>query len=80
MGRAISNVISTERLYLLSLGSQQGNSHIHWHLAPLPPGVPFQQQQFAALMAEKEGYISQSVAERQELALRIRKAFDEKEY
>jgi hypothetical protein len=22
---------------------------VHWHLAPLPPGVSFKQQQFAAL-------------------------------
>lgn len=31
------------------LGSREGNSHVHWHLAPLPPGVPFEQQQLAAL-------------------------------
>jgi hypothetical protein len=22
---------------------------VHWHLAPLPPGMPYEQQQFAAL-------------------------------
>jgi hypothetical protein len=31
------------------LGSREGNSHVHWHLAPLPRGVPFAQQQLAAL-------------------------------
>ena len=36
----------------MSLGSQQGNAHLHWHIAPLPPGVPYHQQQFYALMAE----------------------------
>jgi hypothetical protein len=41
--------VPTERLYVLSLGSQQGNRHVHWHIAPLPPGLPFDQQQFAAL-------------------------------
>jgi hypothetical protein len=25
------------------------NRHVHWHLAPLPPGVPFEEQQLAAL-------------------------------
>jgi hypothetical protein len=35
----------------LSLGSQQGDSHLHWHIAPLPPGVPYDQQQLHALMA-----------------------------
>jgi diadenosine tetraphosphate (Ap4A) HIT family hydrolase len=77
VGRALSIAVPTERLYLLSLGSQQGNSHVHWHLAPLPPGVPFEQQQFAALMTERQGFINQSVAEREKLALRIRMALDE---
>jgi diadenosine tetraphosphate (Ap4A) HIT family hydrolase len=50
-GRALTSVLETERLYVLSLGSQQGNTHVHWHLAPLPPGVPYEQQQFAAFTA-----------------------------
>jgi diadenosine tetraphosphate (Ap4A) HIT family hydrolase len=49
VGRALQQVVPTERLYVLSLGSQQGNRHVHWHLAPLPPGVPYQEQQLAAL-------------------------------
>ena len=49
VGEAIRAVVPTERLYILSLGSQQANRHVHWHLAPLPPGVPFEQQQLAAL-------------------------------
>lgn len=49
---AVAAVIPTERMYLLSLGSQQGNAHVHWHVAPLPPGVPYEEQQFHALMAE----------------------------
>lgn len=49
---AIEMTVPTERMYCLSLGSQQGNSHLHWHLAPLPPGLPYGEQQFYALMAE----------------------------
>lgn len=49
VGEAIRAVVPTERLYVLSLGSQQGNRHVHWHLAPLPPGVPFEDQQLTAL-------------------------------
>src|SRR6478672_3311592 len=49
VGEAVRQVVSTERLYILSLGSQQGNRHVHWHIAPLPPGVPFAEQQLAAL-------------------------------
>ena len=45
-------VVPTERMYSLSLGSQQGNAHLHWHVAPLPPGVPYERQQYHALMSE----------------------------
>ncbi|MFD2077746.1 ATP adenylyltransferase [Actinopolymorpha cephalotaxi] len=56
VGVAVSEVLPTERLYVLSLGSKQGNSHVHWHLAPLPPGVAYEEQQFRALMMETQGY------------------------
>ena len=56
LGRAVASSVPTERLYVLALGSQQGNAHVHWHLAPLPPGVPYERQQYAALMHER-GYL-----------------------
>ena len=46
----------TERLYVLSLGSQQGNRHVHWHVVPLPPGVPYEEQQLAVLDTAR-GYL-----------------------
>lgn len=49
---AVSEVVPTERMYSLSLGSKQGNAHLHWHVAPLPPGVPYGRQQYYALMTE----------------------------
>jgi diadenosine tetraphosphate (Ap4A) HIT family hydrolase len=49
---AVSEVVPTERTYSLSLGSKQGNAHLHWHVAPLPPGVPYERQQYHALMME----------------------------
>lgn len=49
VAEAIRESVPTERLYLLSLGSQQGNRHVHWHIAPLPPGVPYEKQQMEAL-------------------------------
>jgi histidine triad (HIT) family protein len=45
-------VASKLHAYLYTLGSQQGNSHLHWHIAGLPPGVPYDRQQFHALMTE----------------------------
>jgi diadenosine tetraphosphate (Ap4A) HIT family hydrolase len=45
VGEAVRRTVPCERLYLMSLGSQSGNRHVHWHVAPVPPGVPelFQQ-------------------------------------
>lgn len=60
VGRAVSAVVPTERLYVLSLGSNQGNDHIHWHVAPLPPGTPYSEQQYHSLMLETSGYITMS--------------------
>jgi diadenosine tetraphosphate (Ap4A) HIT family hydrolase len=50
---ALAASVPTERMYSLSLGSQQGNAHLHWHVAPLPPGVPYEQQQLRALSADQ---------------------------
>jgi diadenosine tetraphosphate (Ap4A) HIT family hydrolase len=72
VGEAVRRAVPTERLYVLSLGSQQGNRHVHWHLAPLPPGVPFEQQQLAAL--DTNECIELSAEEAEELAARIRAA------
>jgi len=70
VGRALCRAVPTERLYVLSLGSQEGNRHIHWHLAPLPPGVPFEEQQLVALDSDL-GLVLDEV-ELKELAARIR--------
>ena len=49
---AVRKSVNAERIYVLSLGSQQGNRHVHWHIAPLPFGVPFKEQQIEALNIE----------------------------
>ncbi len=49
IGESVQRAVPCERLYVLSLGSQQLNRHVHWHLAPLPPGVPMWRQQLRAL-------------------------------
>jgi diadenosine tetraphosphate (Ap4A) HIT family hydrolase len=71
VGEAIREVVPTERLYVLSLGSEDGNRHVHWHVAPLPPGVPFEEQQLAALDAD---VLDLADAELAELATRLRAA------
>jgi len=71
VGRAIEQVIETERLYVLSLGSQQGNRHVHWHLAPLPPGVAYEDQQLAAVSMNR-GILRLEPHEARNLADQIR--------
>ena len=67
------SVMRPERVYILSLGSQAANSHVHWHIAPLPPGVPLEEQQYHALMHE-HGAVEISDVELEQLAKDIRKA------
>jgi diadenosine tetraphosphate (Ap4A) HIT family hydrolase len=57
VGRALTRTVPTERLYIMSMGSHQGNAHVHWHLVPLPPGVPYADQQFNAVMLDRAGYV-----------------------
>ena len=71
VAEAVRLETGAERVYILSLGSQHGNSHVHWHIAPLPPGVPFEEQQLAALSIE-QGILDLSDDEMDELAARIR--------
>ena len=71
VGEALRRAVPTERLYVLSLGSQAANRHVHWHLAPLPPGVPFEEQQLEALAASR-GALDLPDEELEALAARIR--------
>jgi len=74
VGEALRRAVPTERLYVLSLGSQQRNRHVHWHLAPLPPGVPLEQQQLAALDTNERLDLSEEDFEG--LAARLRAEID----
>ncbi|MBF8185675.1 HIT family protein [Nonomuraea sp. K274] len=70
---ALEASVPCERTYLLSLGSQQGNAHLHWHVAALPPGVPYEQQQYHALMAEN-GVVERTPEDAAALAAKMRRA------
>ena len=52
VAQAVEAALPVERTYLYTLGSQQGNAHLHWHIAGLPPDVPYDEQQFHSLMTE----------------------------
>ncbi|WP_438828565.1 HIT family protein [Streptomyces hesseae] len=70
---AMEEVCRPERTYLYSLGSQQGNAHVHWHIAGLPSDTPYERQQFHALMAE-HGVIKAPPEHMDALAERLRQA------
>lgn len=70
VAEAVREEVPTERVYIFSIGSQQANSHAHWHIAPLPPGVPYEEQQFQAVMLEN-GVLDIPEEELAELASRI---------
>lgn len=74
VSEALRAVLDVERIYILSLGGHEANAHVHWHVAPLPPGVPLEQQQFAALDAERAGVLVFSPDEARDLAERIAEA------
>ena len=64
--------LKPERIYVLSLGSQQANAHVHWHVVPCPPGVPFEEQQLALLDKEKRGILALEPEEAGALVERLR--------
>lgn len=74
VSEALRETLAVERVYILSLGSQQANSHVHWHVAPLPPGTPFENQQFAALDLERTGVLAMTEPQMADLAARIASA------
>ena len=47
VSEAIREEVRAERMYIFTFGSNEGISHTHWHLVPLPPGVPYEDQQGA---------------------------------
>ncbi|HVE92037.1 MAG TPA: HIT family protein [Actinomycetota bacterium] len=71
VAEAVRTELGAERVYILSLGSHQGNAHVHWHVAPLPPGTPYDKQQFEALRAEN-GILCIPDQEMKEFADRLR--------
>ena len=73
VGRAISTAFDTERLYVFSFGAREGVAHVHWHIAALPPGMPFMDQQFNSVMLEN-GHLDLSESEKASIAEKVREA------
>ncbi|MFF2144635.1 phosphotransferase [Kitasatospora sp. NPDC058190] len=73
-GAALKRVVPTERIHIQSLGSKSGNSHVHIHVAALPPGVPYEEQQTAALLWESAGLLEVPAEETARIAGQLRAA------
>jgi diadenosine tetraphosphate (Ap4A) HIT family hydrolase len=68
---AVREEVGAERMYIFTFGSNGGNSHIHWHVVPLPPGVPYEDQQ-GAWASWSKGVLDIPEEEMSSLAARIR--------
>ncbi len=67
---AIQQEVGAERMYLLCLGRNQGDAHVHWHVAPLPPNVPYMDQGIAVY--RNSLVLNIPAAEQAALAARLR--------
>lgn len=77
VGRAVERAVEPERIYIAAFGSHQGNAHVHFHVHPLPKGVPIREQQMASMLLEVVGRLELTQAEWEEVGARIRSAVGE---
>jgi ATP adenylyltransferase len=63
VAEALRLALKPERVYILSLGSQQANAHVHWHVVPCPPGMLLEEQQTALIDRGKRGVLQLSAEE-----------------
>ncbi|HNS49715.1 MAG TPA: HIT family protein [Anaerolineae bacterium] len=71
VAEAVRLALMPERVYVLSLGSQSLNAHVHWHIVPCPPGLPLEEQQ-TVLLERRSGAVRLSPEEGEALARRLR--------
>ena len=71
IGGALQATVPCERVYVASLGSRLSNAHVHWHVAPCPPGLPYAEQQWSLF---GNGYLDVPEERIRELADEIRAA------
>ncbi len=76
VGQAISKVMRPERVYVCSFGSVQEVSHVHFHIIPLPSGIPRDGQQAVAMIRSLIGVQVMNEEEQEGLAAQIRQAME----
>lgn len=73
VARAVSEATGAMRMYLASLGSPERNPHLHLHVCPCPTGMPFDEQQFAAMQWKDGAYLELGEERLDEIAATIRR-------
>ena len=71
VAESVRKAFRPERVYIFSLGSQQADAHVHWHIIPCPPETPLEQQQLALLDAEERGILTLEPEEAATLVARL---------
>ena len=69
---AVRKTLRPERVYILSLGSQKANAHVHWHIVPCPAETPLEEQQLSLLDAEEQGTVELDPEDARALAASLR--------
>ena len=70
VAETVREEVGAKRTHVLSIGSNQSNAHVHWHVVPLPPGTPYEGQQFSAVRLETAGALRIQNEEKAALATR----------
>jgi ATP adenylyltransferase len=73
---AVRQEVGAERMYIFTFGSKEGNSHVHWHVVPLPSSVPYEDQQ-GAWTSWSKGVLKIPQREMASLAVRIGRRVEE---
>lgn len=72
LAEAVRLVLKPERVYVLSLGSEQADAHVQWQIVPCPPGLPPEQQQWALIDGQQRGFLHLDKEQASALAARLR--------
>jgi histidine triad (HIT) family protein/ATP adenylyltransferase len=72
IAKSIADATGAMRMYLASLGSPQGNPHLHLHVCPCPAGTPYEEQQGEAMRRKDGDYLHLSDERLDEIASLIR--------
>ena len=72
VAEAVRQALRPERVYILSLGSQQALAHVQWQIIPCPPGFPLEFQELSMLDTRDGELVEVSLEEIRKLGKLLR--------